>query len=362
MTMTHDKRKNYSAWNITLPDVSKRAHFSEVATCLAQYAHLAPNTHNTQPWRFEACLDTQSFTVYVEPTRILSESDKDARQAEISIGAAVKNIEVAAHALGWKTNLDISTCDDYKVANIHFEYEGSPGLLADLVNSIAARKTNRARYDRTQTLLPDYELELDAIAKRHNVTLRLIKDQLTKAAIADLQEKADSVVINNPKFSQELADWIITDHSESGLGMPGSGFGVAPDKTESVINSLRNGLTNDLDLRKALPQADREGINSAYAELIILSNDDSLPARIHAGMAYQEIALKLTGIGWASAMNAAFVEVQAFSLLLKTRLAEFRKTPMIACRIGKPLPYEAGDVHRGHSPRLPLSEVFSITA
>lgn len=56
--------------------------------------------------------------------------------------------------------------------------------------------------------------------------------------------------------------------------MPGSGFGLAKDKVESVITSLRNGLSTDLDLRKALPQADREGINSAYAELIILTRDD----------------------------------------------------------------------------------------
>lgn len=359
--MTTDNRPNYSAWNISLPSPEQRADFAAIAPALAWYGHLAPNTHNTQPWRFEAIRETRAIDIFVEPGRVLPESDKDSRQAQISIGAAIKNMEIAAHALGWKPDLVITPGDGERVATLQLEYAGERGPLADLVDTIPVRKTNRGRYDRSRALPCEIEGRLAGIAKGHQVEIRLIKDQLSKAAIADLQEKADSVVINSPRFAQELADWIIMEDSESGLGMPGSGFGLAPERIQSVINSLSNGLATDLDLRKALPQADREGINSAYAELIIMTSDDRLSSRLYAGMAYQQVALELTGIGWATAMNAAFVEVPAFSLLLKTRLREFRNSPMVVCRIGQPLPPEAGEVSRGHSPRLPLSDVFHFT-
>src|SRR5262249_7689677 len=70
----------------------------EAARALVGAAVLAPSYFNAQPWRFE--VDTTELRVLLDPARTLPLTDPDQRFAQMSLGAALENLLVAARAWG----------------------------------------------------------------------------------------------------------------------------------------------------------------------------------------------------------------------------------------------------------------------
>jgi hypothetical protein len=56
----------------------------------------APSPHNTQPWRFEIAADR--IDVLLDCDRVLAVVDRDAREARLSCGAAIVNMQPALRA------------------------------------------------------------------------------------------------------------------------------------------------------------------------------------------------------------------------------------------------------------------------
>src|ERR1051326_5566171 len=81
----------------TLPDLLPTNPI-EAGRALVGAAVLAPSHWNAQPWRFE--VDADELRVLLDPTRVLPLDDPDQRFAQMSIGAALENLLVAARAWG----------------------------------------------------------------------------------------------------------------------------------------------------------------------------------------------------------------------------------------------------------------------
>ena len=54
---------------------------------LAYFAHLAPSTHNSQPWRF--VVEGGAIDVFADPARALPAADRDRREMYLSVGCAL---------------------------------------------------------------------------------------------------------------------------------------------------------------------------------------------------------------------------------------------------------------------------------
>ena len=63
------------------------------------YAILAPNPHNKQPWVIRLTGPT-SFDLYVDPERLLPETDPIHRQIHIGQGTFLETLSIAASGLG----------------------------------------------------------------------------------------------------------------------------------------------------------------------------------------------------------------------------------------------------------------------
>ena len=81
----------------TLPSVLP-ANPIEAGRALVGAAVLAPSHWNAQPWRFE--VDADELRVLLDPRRVLPLDDPDQRFAQMSLGAALENLLVAARAWG----------------------------------------------------------------------------------------------------------------------------------------------------------------------------------------------------------------------------------------------------------------------
>ncbi|MTK52889.1 hypothetical protein [Paludibacter sp.] len=68
------------------------------------YATLAGSSHNTQPWKAEV-LNDREIRVLVDTTRVLNVIDPKKRELYISLGAFIENLDLAAGALGYATEV-----------------------------------------------------------------------------------------------------------------------------------------------------------------------------------------------------------------------------------------------------------------
>jgi len=74
------------------------------AEFLIRYAILAPNSHNTQPWRFE--ITKESIQLLPDLERSLYYSDRENRELYISLGCALGNLLVAADYFGFNVRIE----------------------------------------------------------------------------------------------------------------------------------------------------------------------------------------------------------------------------------------------------------------
>ena len=64
---------------------------------LVRYATLAPNGHNTQPWKF--VIKENAIEIHPDLTRYLPAVDPNERELWISLGCALENLIVSARAI-----------------------------------------------------------------------------------------------------------------------------------------------------------------------------------------------------------------------------------------------------------------------
>ncbi|MGL6044081.1 MAG: Acg family FMN-binding oxidoreductase, partial [Sandaracinobacteroides sp.] len=113
---------------------------------LIRYATLAPNGHNTQPWRFAAA--PGEITLRPDLSRRTPVVDPDDHHIFVSLGCAAENLALAAIARGQRGEPIFDNSGD---GAISFGYQpvASRGSAQEttLFDAIARRQSTRADYD-----------------------------------------------------------------------------------------------------------------------------------------------------------------------------------------------------------------------
>lgn len=73
---------------------------------MLSYAMLAPNPHNMQPWLVDLSVDNE-ITLFVDPTRLLPETDPYGRQILIGQGTFLELLDIAARQKGYRADISI---------------------------------------------------------------------------------------------------------------------------------------------------------------------------------------------------------------------------------------------------------------
>lgn len=86
-----------AAWNGPAEQVPDREW-------MLSYAMLAPNPHNMQPWLVDLSA-ADEITLYVDPERLLPETDPFGRQVLIGQGTFLELLDIAAREKGYRTDI-----------------------------------------------------------------------------------------------------------------------------------------------------------------------------------------------------------------------------------------------------------------
>ena len=110
---------------------------------LIRYATLAPNGHNTQPWKFHVVGNRIEISPdFGRRTPIV---DPDDHHIFVSLGCAAENLALAAAASGHPGEISFNSANNGSVV---FSFDAGPPTNSTLFEAIPHRQSTRAEYDR----------------------------------------------------------------------------------------------------------------------------------------------------------------------------------------------------------------------
>ncbi|GIX06323.1 MAG: hypothetical protein KatS3mg115_0726 [Candidatus Poribacteria bacterium] len=351
-------REKFSSWP-----------FEQQARYLCLLAHLAPSTHNTQPWRFWIRPSERTITLYLDRTYVLPASDREGRQATISIGCALEHLLIGSQYYGLTPVVTLASVDRSAVrpreeadASRYVEV-ATVRLLEDtpseeipeegLVRAIFSRRVTRAEFDPTHPL-PETLVEKILAGPRGSVArVHPVTSAVARRMLAELQGQADSYVINSPAFRSELAEWMLPNDIESPLGMPGAGFGLNDQEAKRIHEGLRAGSLYPEDGLK-FSMAGKRGIESSPFLGLLTAPREGVAEWLDAGRTLAYALLLVESAGFQAAVHAGIAEVPLIRHMFRAfglegpLLGTFR-----AGRVRDPQ-----HAQRPHSPRQPLDRVL----
>lgn len=341
---------NYWAWDIE-PLKSETAPKKDLYLNLVGWAILAASTHNVQPWRFIVRLPENIIDISLDKNGILPVSDKNSRQAHISIGCAAENLILAAKYYGLEPKVE------YRGSVIRLVFNDAKLKFGDphFIQAMKKRRMNRGKFKPGLTVPKPVLGKISQSAKEFDLALNFITDTLTRFIIAQIQYKADRIVVAQNDFRYELASYLLPNDTEKTRGMPGSTFGLSDEMAIRIHEELKKKGTFDPDLAVGFAATNRDGIKSAPMICVISAKKDEPEWWVKAGRVFQRSALLAEISGLSVAILASIVEVEALNKAMKIRLrSDYR--PTVIFRMGYPIQVQ----EMPHSPRASVEEVAEV--
>ena len=278
---------------------------SPQARDLIRYATLAPNGHNTQPWKFRE----RDGRIDISPdlARRTPVVDPDDHHLFISLGCAAESLALAAAAGGRAAEIAFDP-EDGGTIRVVFGARPAPGDGNDatLFAAIPLRQSTRGDYDGKAVSSGDLTLLAQA-ARRPGVDLVLMTDRPQMGRVRDLVMAGNSAQLGDPALMTELQRWIrfnprATLKTGDGLFSAASGNPALPD----WLGPAMVGLT----LRSKSDNARYAGQIASSSGLAVFVGAEATPANwVQVGRACQRFALQATALGMKVAFLNQPVEV-----------------------------------------------------
>lgn len=129
-------------------------------------ARWAPSGDNTQPWRFEV-LGEHHVVVHGFDTRDCCVYDIDGRPSQMSLGALLETMDIAASRIGLAMDAFLRPgLDDRPTFDVRFSH--APGRAPDVLADVITTRSVQRRSLRTRALSPSEKAALEAAAGTHH--------------------------------------------------------------------------------------------------------------------------------------------------------------------------------------------------
>lgn len=166
---------------------------------LVRLATLAPNGHNTQPWRFR--IGEGRIEVVADEARRTPVVDPDDHHLQVSLGAAAETLAIAGAALGRPG--EIAPLPD----GLGFLHGAGPARPDPLAEAIPRRQSTRGDFD-PRPLATEDLAALAAAAALPGVRLVMVTERPALDRLRDLVVAGNDLQMRDPAFIAELKAWI----------------------------------------------------------------------------------------------------------------------------------------------------------
>jgi hypothetical protein len=173
---------------------------------LVRYATLAPNSHNTQAWKFH--IEQNSISILPDFTRRTPAVDPDDHHLFASLGCALANLEEAALAYGLKSQPQFDAVKNTLVVQLEQSKAlASPSSASSLYQAIPSRQCTRGPYDGTALSAAELKL-LEVAGTGPGVSVMLFTAKPDVEKILALVIEGNTAQMQDAAFVKELKQWL----------------------------------------------------------------------------------------------------------------------------------------------------------
>jgi hypothetical protein len=313
-----------------------------------RYATLAPNSHNTQPWKF--LLAENSVEILPDLTRNCPVVDPDDHHVFVTLGCAAENLLIAANARNRPGEVTVNS--DNKNSTIQIATGRGAITDRELCDAIPLRQSTRSEYDGQSLSQSEFEA-LEKAAAMPGVETLFIADRQKMNGVLEYVIEGNSAQVDDSAFVQELKDWIRFNPNaalevKDGLFTACSGNPTSPTWLGSFM--FERFFTKDAENDKYTKQ-----MQSSSGVVVFVADKESEDGWINVGRSFQRFALQATALGIRHAHLNMPIEVSNIRPEFASWLGIPGRRPDLVIRFGKapPLPM---------SLRRPVKEVITQTA
>lgn len=320
---------NYSSRVEELRDpLPKDAQWKEIL----RYATLAPNGHNTQPWKF--ALKGKSLEIHPDETRHLRIVDPQDREQWISLGCALENLLLAAHAAGWMGAVTYPTeGQEY----ILVEFETTQPKSGALFEAIPVRQSTRSAY-KGEALTKEALQQISATEVEPGVQVQFISGAADMENTIEYVNEGNKSQYANDDFLDELIRWLRFNEREAldaqdGLFSRCTGNPAVP----RWLGSMIVGGTKP----QGQADADAKKMRSSAGMVLIASESDDKADWVRSGQVFERLSLNMTAVDVKSALQNQPIEVPELRGQFQQAMGLGSAMPQLLMRFGiaDALPY-----------------------
>ncbi|MHC1723827.1 MAG: hypothetical protein AB9836_11575 [Aminipila sp.] len=311
------------------PDKQLEGVDEEVENIL-YYASLAPNSHNAQMWGIELHPKDGELYVGIDETRVLDVVDSSKREAYISLGCYMANLQTAFEAYGYDIKLDIYDKPDENgfISKVTYAKAREKINYATL-KAIEKRHTDKGAYKDTR-IAPEIA---ETITLDNSICYLDGSDNFEYLKKGTL----DAIMVQsaNQAYRDELAEWM--RFSDSEVLKKQDGISAEQMGLKGIVKSFYY-WTTDHESAKGDTFAN-QGINTAKKQLegckgiLAVTGDNTIKGWINAGLDTEEIWLKCVEQGISVQPMSAMLETEPFAQSIQKDLGTDKPVQMIL-RIG----------------------------
>jgi HAD superfamily hydrolase (TIGR01490 family) len=280
---------------------------NDVRCNILNYAILAANSHNIQPWR----LDLQKKNVvylYIDASRLLRHTDPDLRHIYLSQGTFIETFVIAASHFGYRCEVDllpagipsIEKPDEYPVASITLKKDASI-IEDDLFPSITKRCTSHAVFKNKKIAKEQLsELLLSNHFSNQGFAMCFFDEDQMKHQISDLLTKAMAIQCKTQGPHSETIKMIRFRNKHLYSLKDGFSFrdlGVTGFKLKLAERFATPAMANSSFFRANVAKSIKKMSETAQAFGVVYAPYDTRANQIIAGQIFCNVHLKATQLG-----------------------------------------------------------------
>jgi nitroreductase len=266
-----------------------------------ELARWAPSGDNTQPWRFAIVADDR-VVVYAHDTRDTCVYDLDGHPSQISVGALLETMALAATRFGLVAHVARrgGAPDTHPVFDVRFRDEGR--AEDPLVAHIAERRVQRRPMSRRALSAAQKSALEAAVAPSHGLAWF---EGRRRAGVARLAFASAKIRLTIPEAYPVHRDVIQWDARESVDRVPSAALGASPASLRLMRWALaswrRVELLNRFAAGTVMPRVELDLVPglacAAHVTLVAQSAPRTLDDYVAAGRALQRLWLTATALG-----------------------------------------------------------------
>jgi len=301
---------------------------------ILQYSSLAGSSHNSQPWKVEV-FRNDSILVFADSSRLLKVVDPKGIELFISVGAFIENLDIAANAYGYKTDITLfeTAIDSSRPAASIKLIKTGLSQKPETLKEMELRNTMRIPFD-TLSINDDH---WEKLVMTDSAKIIFISSNSSDGRfIAKKELEAYQFQAYQKDAQDELASWIRFSNKDVNSkrdGLTPAGMGIKGIAGFVVRNFMKPEDSKMESFVKSGIEKTQKQVENCGGWIIISTEKDNVIDWINVGRIYERLNIQCRSMNLGFHPMNQIIEVPEIARQVNEKLSPNKEIRFVA-RIG----------------------------